>query len=466
MITIKNEKIATFYEQHPNINVEDVNLFLIQLIENIMQDEQKSISETITTSLLREISKKIDKMENSHNILNQNLSSTLNMVNTIQNKFSEQQQNLNHEISTIMENNNYKFNDKILSTMESSFSNLIDKNKILLSDIIPKENEDLYIKLSKIISDKYTNIYDIINKDNKSNIITDINVIFNNVFTDIKSSITTEIFTYISQQNNSILDEMKEQSENYSKINDFLEKQKYINSSDIGKFGENRLESILNELFPDSDIENTSAVGKCGDFFLNRTYHKNKRIMIENKEYSRNVPDSEIKKFIRDVENVDCHSIFLSQTSGIANKKHFEINFHNDNILVYIHNVQYNPDIIYLSVKLIDILAEKTENTSENTDIHLPKQILDCIQQDFINFSQQKNLLIDNAKTHYQKTISLIDNLELPSLSKFLSSYFSSVELKSAHICNFCNMTFKNKRSLGSHYKGCKSKNAEIIVET
>ena len=55
------------------------------------------------------------------------------------------------------------------------------------------------------------------------------------------------------------------------------------------------------------------------------------KLSIKNisKEYdSKKVPDDEVRKFIRDVEEQQCHGIMLSQHNEISSKSSYHIDIH------------------------------------------------------------------------------------------------------------------------------------------
>ena len=117
-------------------------------------------------------------------------------------------------------------------------------------------------------------------------------------------------------------------------LTDFFNK--YKNSSHKGQLGENQLETVLNQVFPTSEVLNTTSIKAACDFRVNRTQKES--ILFETKEYDRNVTLDEVKKFIRDVEQQKCHGVFLSQNSGITSKQHFQIDMIGKNIAIYIHS--------------------------------------------------------------------------------------------------------------------------------
>lgn len=77
-------------------------------------------------------------------------------------------------------------------------------------------------------------------------------------------------------------------------------------------------------------------------------------ILFENKNYDRNVGQEEVRKFLRDIEIQNCSGIMLAQHYGITNKSNYEIELHDNNVLVYLHNVEYNADKIKAAVDIID----------------------------------------------------------------------------------------------------------------
>jgi phage anti-repressor protein len=134
---------------------------------------------------------------------------------------------------------------------------------------------------------------------------------------------------------------------------------KYKNSSHKGNLEHNHLLSVLTKMYPTAELLNTSNISASGDIIMKRKDHE--AILIENKDYEVNVNPKEIEKFIRDVDENNCHGIFLSQNTGITSKSNYQIEIHNGKILVYIHCVQYNKDKIQVAIDIIDSLIPKLE---------------------------------------------------------------------------------------------------------
>ena len=469
MLSTNNQKLLAFYNANKQLNFEQINLLFIELIEKLNKDIMKSAETSLSNALLKDIFQKVDKIEHVQVNLNENISVILNSISNIHNVLSEQKSSYIQEIrttmDTILENKQMSNNEKIQIILDKNQIRTIEKTKLLLSESFSNCNEDLYNKIIINIHKHFESLNSATSKllEQKSheNIFDRLQDIVESKHSILCDSIDKNIHNFITSSNTSILSEMQNQYQTFSDMNDFLKKQKYCNSSTTGKIGEDRLEIILNECFPSYNIINTSSLGKSGDFILERQSHLNKKIIFENKEYSTNVPDVEVKKFIRDIEHTKCHGIFLSQTTGIANKKHFEINFHNNFVLVYLHNVNYDKDLILSAVQIIDMITSKIDLTNIDTE-KISKDVLTEMQKDFMLFLKHKTRLIEMSKKYHKEIQFMIDEINLPSISKFLSKNFSNTELLN-HSCPHCGKPFRNKRALASHYKGClKMKNKKI----
>jgi hypothetical protein len=218
------------------------------------------------------------------------------------------------------------------------------------------------------------------------------------------------------------------------------------------------LETVLNKLYPTADVANTTATKASGDFVMKR--EDRPIIMIENKNYERNVNLEEVKKFLRDVTELRCSGIMISQFSGIASKPNGFIEVHDANVLVYLHNVDYSPEKIKMAVDVIDNLTAKLETIAaheEQSGIVIRKDVLDRINEQFQFFMAQKETLLGVMRDSHKKIISQIEELRLPDLSAFLNDKYASIQ-NQQFVCDVCNLSFTNRRSLASHRKLHKNK--------
>ena len=243
----------------------------------------------------------------------------------------------------------------------------------------------------------------------------------------------------------------------HSELNEFLGK--YRSSSQFkGQCSENMLEAVLNKLYPTADVANTTATKASGDFVMKR--EDRPTIMIENKNYERNVNLEEVKKFLRDVTELRCSGIMISQFSGIASKPNGFIEVHDANVLVYLHNADYSPEKIKMAVDVIDNLTAKLETIAaheEQSGIVIRKDVLDRINEQFQFFMAQKETLLGIMRDSHKKIISQVEELRLPDLSAFLNDKYASIQ-NQQFVCDVCNLSFTNRRSLASHRKMHKNK--------
>lgn len=249
---------------------------------------------------------------------------------------------------------------------------------------------------------------------------------------------------------------MSQVSKNIHEQSEFFDK--YKNSSLKGTLGENNLECIICSLFQSAEIVNTSKETASGDFILKRNGENN--IMFENKDYTRNVPLEEVKKFIRDIETQKCHGIFLSQHSGITSKQNFEIETRGTNILIYIHNAKYCPQIIKTAIDIIDSLSEKLIELKQEPDekVQISMQQLDEINTEVRRLLEKKQNVLTMLKEMSSKIEKELQSFDIPCLVKTLNVIFGVMpEQPKEIICNICN-SFKtsSNKSLAAHKRACK----------
>jgi hypothetical protein len=92
----------------------------------------------------------------------------------------------------------------------------------------------------------------------------------------------------------------------------------------------------------------------------------------------------------------------------------------------------------------------------ENT---ISKDILDGINEEYQKFISQKEGMITCMKDFQKKMTSQIEELQLPSLDKYLEPKYAYVKTR-CFMCDLCNVyTAPSKQSLSAHKRGCKKAN-------
>jgi len=473
-IAVTNKNIYEFYQNNPNVDFENVNLLLIDFMESIFNNMTNDLNSNINSQLLsfmKDNQTRIENISNSLNLVNQNVTT---LTNDITNNMVLQMNNMKKDyiddLSQIINTNSLSSNEKISSLIDKSNSILVDKTTLILNDIIPKNQDNL----QRQIKDNLKELHDSISKDtnkltenvnNKEAQVDFINNIENkltNLIQNIQQPLYSTLTASEERLSNSInnIKETTQSSVNtqdklFGELEGFLGK--YKSSTHKGKFGEEQLSSLLNNIYNNAEITNTTGQKAAGDFLMKRSDRPD--IMIENKEYDYNIPKEEISKFIRDIESLNVSGIFISQHSGIAFKQNFQIDINSGNVLVYIQNCDYDPDKIRLAVDIIDNLSNKLKDINiDEENIHISKDILDSINDDYRSFINNKETLHTILRDFTKKMNTQIDELAMPNLDRYLEPKYAYVKDR-VFKCDICNEFIgKNKQALSSHKRGCKKK--------
>lgn len=491
---IKNNRIIDFYNKYPQIDIEKVNIMIIEMLENIILNFEGDITKNMVTEVFKKIQNQTTEITNmkeefnntiknnseltkiNQQIITNELSTikeTLNklngdITNNVITKFYELKSNYVEDLKLIIEKSGSENILKILEKLEKENDKIVDKTTLIINDIVPKNVSNYYLHHEIAIKNFKEDMIKQIEQLKETNVSTDkLQVIFTEKYNNLSTTIQNNILNYITTSEEKIkntINEIKDistqtnvQQEN---INNELIKflSQYKIASKKGQFGENLLESILTSIFPSAEIINTTGDIGSGDFILHR---KDKvKILLENKNYdSTNVSKKEVEKFINDVENQKCSGIMMSQRTGISSKQNFEIDINNGNVLIYIHNMNYDSDKILLACDIIDNLTEKIKDI-EKTDnsIVLPESVLIKINEQYQKFITKREEIINHVNENAKTLITMIKTLELSDLNTILCSKFASTKISNNNLfkCNRCNdKEFTTMRSLSNHKRYC-----------
>jgi len=389
-------------------------------------------------------------------------------------KLSEFKREYIEDVKLILSTN---VSDKIAPLIREQNGILMDKTNLLLNDILPKSNDQLSKQLSISIKDMQKAIVDDTHKflSNSSVSPQSLQEFVNNLDSKLSSSLLSSQALYTSTEkrldtsireikassdaNLGIIKELSSSNQQISSsltssVSEMLKKME--NSSSKGKISENILFGALHSLYPCAQIDSVGTTKETGDIMLSR---KDKpRILVENKNWDKNVVQEEVKKFLHDVETQNCCGLFLAQNYGIANKEDFEINIHNGNVLVYIHKANNDPDKIKIAVNIIDHLKSRLDQIDDKSEVDvISKERLDNINQEYIAFANQKLAMIKYVKDFQGKLVKMIDDVRLPSLEEHLATRYATSSSK--FTCQYCEaFQAKNQQSLSAHHRGCAKK--------
>ena len=166
------------------------------------------------------------------------------------------------------------------------------------------------------------------------------------------------------------LSEERKRSDNHVKsLREELdrEKERYLQQSTIsqnsslkGQQGEEQTLKQLNLLFPSSEIQDTHSESGRGDFIVKKD---DITMMIEVKNYSRNVQKSEIDKFYRDLDSesnndTNC-AVLVSLGTGICAKEDFEFEVRNNKPILFLHKLSSNFTNLELAFKFFKLILDQ-----------------------------------------------------------------------------------------------------------
>ena len=460
-LTINNKRIFDFYDEHKNLNFENMNLILVEILENLLKNTNPTLDMNVAASLLESVKGLQGKINNIEDVMNKNLNDISNVFTL---KFIDFKKEYMTDLQLILSNN---ANEKVAPLIKEYNESLLDKTKIMFGEIIPKNQESLY----KSIEGSLRTLQESVNKDTnlliKSSLskevlqdyISKLDEKFGNTLLNTQNVLNT-IVSSSEQRIDQRLGEIKEisstnsssQTNLYANINELLKKME--NSSSKGKISENLLFNVLHSLYPTAQIESVGNIKETGDILIKR--RDKPVILFENKNYDRNVGQEEVRKFLRDVETQKCCGIMLAQHYGIANKNNFEIEIHNNNVLIYMHNVEYDSYKIKAAVDIVDHFKVCLDDLELGTGEHisLDKEFLDDINKEYQNFANNKLTHIKTIKDTQQKLIAQVEDLKIPTLEHYLSRMYASSGAKE-NTCEYCNYVAKNLRALTAHHRGC-----------
>jgi hypothetical protein len=479
-IVLNNKRIYEFYNENKNIDIESANLLLLDFIENIF-NEMTDANSNINAQLLSYMSEnrnQIDFIKNNLSNMNENISKLNNdIANNMMVQFINLKKDYIDDVRQVIHNSALTTSEKFSSLIEKNNSHLIDKTTLILNDVIPKNQEHLSNQIQSNIKNLHLLITDDTNKlakdMNNDKSLQDFINNFETKYNSMMQTIQQPLYSFFTASENRInqnIDILKEntnssllsQNKLQEELGEFLGK--YNVSSNKGKFGEENLSTILNSMYQNAEIKNTTGTKSSGDFIMRRL--DKPTIMFENKNYKNNIDKEEVAKFIVDIENQNTHGIFLSQYSGITFKQNYQIDIHKGKVLVYVQNCEYSLDKIRIAVDIVDNLSVKLEDLCEDDDTNtISKEILNDINNEYQCCISQKESMMTVLKDFNKKMTSQIEDIKFPELDKYLSQKYAFVKSRCFN-CDICNnFSAGSKQSLSAHKRGCVKKHPNSNVK-
>jgi len=436
--------------------------------------EMSTTNETMGAKLLQHINQNTNEIKNSILQLNDSI-----LVNQTENKVDvlsqiiEMKKTYIDDLKQIIEMNTY---DKIDSLIEKNNSLLINRTNDIINDVVLK-NQPIY---NTQLQETLQTFYSSISKDTKELLkFIDTNTLKEYITNfELKTSILLQnvqqpIYSFITateERINHNIHSVKDPNmqKTINNIDDFLTKYRSGDTKIAQTIQTKQLSSVLTRLYNSAEIAtNPTSIenGNTSCILLKRLRKTN--ILVCNYDSTENISMDDINTFLLLTEEHNTNGIFISQNSGICTKKNYQIEMNsNNNIIVYLHNVEYCPLKIQSAVDIIDNLAMKfrqLKGTSSIDDVSISKDILDSINSEYQLFLTQKNAVIEVFKESQKKILAQVDELRFPCLDKYLSTKYSLVVQKPGLKCDLCkSFTGNNLKALAAHKRGCIRKRPQI----
>ena len=189
------------------------------------------------------------------------------------------------------------------------------------------------------------------------------------------------------------------------------------NSTIKGQDGENFLYFELNSRFPSAEVIDTHKESARGDFIMKDC---GLSILIEAKNYKKNVTKPEITKFYRDIDNnkdIDC-GLFLSLESGVCAKKDFSVEIRDEKPIIFLHNISKNMKHIEIAVSYLKMILGSEIDLSN-------KETIDRIKNDIPMIKKIWNRMKQKVKKFEQDMMDCIFQQE-----NFVKNIYESIKIK------------------------------------
>ena len=454
-MSLNNQEIYEYYEKN-NLDFEQMNILFMGILKKLGENIDASVNASLASNLLE----KFKKMDAKIDATNQQ------MQQTIQDYNKDNIENIRQMIV-------FNTSETIGPLIKESSSHRLDKTSLILSEIIPK-NEERLLKQIETQFVLFQNVLSVETNKLLSSSLDKKNIddFFQNLMQNVGTSHNT-LVTLLSSSENRIenrlteterkMGEIKEiantnnisQLSLYNNVTEVLKK--FEKGSSRGNVSEHIIYNILLNMYPCAQIDHVGNEQKeTGDIILIRS--NKPKILIENKDHtSTNVPKNEVDKFIRDCEIQNCRGIMFSQHRGISNKQNFELQLNNGNVLLYVHEVGFDKDKIKMAIEIVEQFKIKIDESFNNEeDCMVDKESLNEINREYLNYVVQKGNILKLLKDYNEKMNIVINELRFPTLEKYLSTKFATSSVQSENICKYCEVHVP--KSMSQHYRYCKAK--------
>ena len=465
-LTTNNKELFEFYNKY-NLDFENMNVLFLSILKKLISNVDTSFNSNLASKLLENVSQltsQVDSIGNNINKYQSDISSLLTI------KFTEYRKEYIDDLKLILISNNVEHISPLIKETNGS---LLDKTTNMINELIPKNQDSLSKEInsnfkllqSSISSETSKLLNSSLDKKTIDDFLNNMNSTMgqtHHTLTPLISSSENRIESKLIESDKKINDIKQIFSENNSSqqmlqnsVGEMLKK--FEKGVGKGNISEHVTYNILLSLFPCAQVDHVGNEQKeTGDIILMR--NNKPKILIENKDHdSKNVPKHEVEKFIRDCEIQNCSGIMFAQHRGITNKQNFEIQINNGNVLLYVHEVNFDVDKIKTAIDIVENFKIKLDEVIVKEDgCIIEKDVLEDINKEFVSYVNQKYILLKLVKDFNEKMNFSINELKMPNLEKYLSSRFAFSTNQAENMCKYCEKFIP--KSMSQHYRYCTAK--------
>ena len=518
MLHTSHPRILRFYHDHPELDFEELNLTLVHFLEKTVLNTLKpnptpdSLLAHLQSNLLEHVTSQSAQM----NAIQQSLHTLQSSLKSIESSWTTLKHDYLNELRIIVNNN---ARDSLTDLLDQANQQWYDKINHLIahiemktpfSDYLPSIHDSIQSFQQTMKDETETLVQKLLSIDNNQPSDEFLNS-FEQTTKQLFQGLQQPIFAYIASSEERIhsnLSNLKNLSmqthSTQEKIakewGDFVQKHAaaaatskpdtpksgvggvgFGNEVQGGRSGSfvaplqrTHLHIMLSRMYPTSEVSKF-AMEQSGAGLLppasrlcSNTYvlkrSDSPTILCESRNDETNVDAVDIAKFVDLIKMNNVNGIIMSQNSGFKGKPNYHIECHDKYLLVFVHNMENNPDKLRPAIDIIDQLSMRIKQYTatihkdggETSMEWIEKDVLHAINQEYQLFISQKNAIIQNLRESQRKVISQIEEFQFPSLDKYLSSKYTAPIPKNGHRCDLCkNFNANNLKALAAHKRGC-----------
>ena len=311
-----------------------------------------------------------------------------------------------------------------------------EQNRILIDERVAEKSSHLQDQLDSKseelseLSEELSELTDNLNHKNTicNNLYAELDLLKQNKNLEIEKaveqsvSVNVDFIHHLKQENQSLKDKIESMNEEWKEILSDFVKDNTCSSYESGVIGENEMLNILQSGYWD-EVVVTNKKDHSGDFIVK---YKNKKYMIDVKNYTGDVPHKEVRKLAKDIDSNSCDGgAIISLNSRIYNP--------NINMLVRekIHHITVSGKSILLlsNASLLNqefinsiLLTMYSESTSDNNTM-----ITDNCKREIVYSIRKMERELDSEKKSFQQKITRKQN-DLENLKNTLKEIINGFD--------------------------------------